>query len=556
MGSHRPIRGPINLGNPDAPDAQRYGFSVRILILVEEDVPRNDVLIVGAGPTGLVLALWLSKLGVRPRIIDKTAEPGTTSRALAVHARTLELYRQLDLADFVVEHGHKVPAVRLWVKGETQTRVDFKEIGSDLTRYSFLQIFPQDEHERLLIARLETLGVSVERRTELIGYRDKGDRVVAHLRLPDGRDEAWEAAYIAGCDGVHSIVRQTIGMGFPGGTYRHLFYVADVQASGPAVDGELHVDLEEADFIAVFPLAGKGRARLIGTVRDERAQHADTLKFEDVSRRIIDNLKVEVEKVNWFSTYHTHHRVTEHFRKGRAFLLGDAAHIHSPAGGQGMNTGIGDAINLAWKLHAVVAGRAPDTLLDSYELERIAFARRLVKTTDRVFTLATAEGKLAGIIRTRIVPTVLPALARFDVFREFLFRTVSQITINYRDCPLNAGQAGRLHGGDRLPWVAVDDSDNYEPLRAMTWQVHVYGTASPELGTWCKEHGLPLHVFAWRPEYQKVGFAQSALYLIRPDTYVGLAHGSGSADALQRYFHERTMRAETRSSAPRMQRES
>ena len=357
-------------------------------------MPCRDVLIVGAGPTGLVLALWLTRLGLKPRLVDKTAEPGTTSRALAVHARTLELYRQLDLAQVILERGHKVPAVRLWVKGEPRARIDFEEIASDLTPYSFLQIFPQDEHERLLIARLEELGVSVERRTELIGYRDEGDRVVAHLRLPDGRDETWEAAYIAGCDGAHSIVRQTMGMGFPGGTYRQLFYVADVQASGPALDGELHVDLEEADFLGVFPLAGKGRARLIGTIRDERAstesvpfgnerslsaERAQTLKFQDVSRRIIDNLKVEVEAVNWFATYHTHHRVTEHFRKGRAFLLGDAAHIHSPAGGQGMNTGIGDAINLAWKLHAVVAGRAPDALLDSYELERIAFARRLVK---------------------------------------------------------------------------------------------------------------------------------------------------------------------------------
>src|SRR5262249_13751967 len=159
--------------------------------------------------------------------------------------------------------------------------------------------------------------------------------------------------------------------------------------------------------LAVFPLAGEGRARLIGTVRDERAAHADTLKFEDVSSRVIENLKVDVEKLNWFSTYHVHHRVTEHFRRGRAFLLGDAAHIHSPAGGQGMNTGIGDAINLAWKLKAVLAGSAPDTLLDSYEPERIAFARRLVKTTDRVFTLATAEGSIAKIIRTRLVPKIL-----------------------------------------------------------------------------------------------------------------------------------------------------
>src|SRR5882757_2725205 len=148
-----------------------------------------DVLIVGAGPTGLVLALWLTKLGVKVRIIDKTAGPGTTSRALAVHARTLELYRQLDLADFVLAHGHKVPAIRFWVNGVPRARISFEEIGADLTPYSFLQIFPQDEHERLLIARLEAMGVSVERQTELLGYGDEGERIVARLRAPDGRYE-------------------------------------------------------------------------------------------------------------------------------------------------------------------------------------------------------------------------------------------------------------------------------------------------------------------------------------------------------------------------------
>src|SRR5882724_10686826 len=362
-------------------------------------MPQTDVLIIGAGPTGLVLALWLAKLGVNVRIVDKTAEPGTTSRALAVQARTLELYWQLDLADAVVERGHKVPAVNLWVKGEPATRLSFDTVGSDLTPYPFLQIFPQDQHERLLIARLEALGVSVERLTELVRFDDEGDRVTAHLRGPEGREEACEASFIAGCDGARSIVRETIGTGFPGGTYRQIFYVADDEAAGPALDGELHVDLDEADFLAVFPLAGEGRARLIGTVRDERADHAETLKFEDISSPAIEHLKVQVKKVNWFSTYHVHHRVAEHFRKGRAFLLGDAAHIHSPAGGQGMNTGIGDAINLAWKLAAVLAGRAPEGVLDTYEAERIGFARRLVATTDRVFSFATAQGRIARLIR-------------------------------------------------------------------------------------------------------------------------------------------------------------
>jgi len=148
--------------------------------------------------------------------------------------------------------------------------------------------------------------------------------VTARLRGLDGREESCEAAYIAGCDGVRSIVRETMSTAFAGGTYCHLFYVADVEASGLAIDGELNADLEEADFLAVFPLAGKGQVRLIGTVRDERADRAETLTFDDVSRRIIENLKVEVKTVNWFSTYHVHHRITQHFRKGRAFLCGDA----------------------------------------------------------------------------------------------------------------------------------------------------------------------------------------------------------------------------------------
>ncbi|MGH9808121.1 MAG: FAD-dependent oxidoreductase, partial [Terriglobia bacterium] len=215
---------------------------------------QSDVLIVGAGPTGLVLALWLTGLGAKVRIIDKTAEPGTTSRALAVQARTLELYRQLDLADAVVAKGHRVPAVNLWVRGERKARISLSDMGKGLTPYPFLHIFPQDEHEMLLVAKLESLGVSVERRTELISFNERQDGVTARLRGPDGNEQDCEAVYVAGCDGARSKVRESIGTGFPGGTYEHLFYVADVEATGPALDGELHIDLDEADFVAVFPL--------------------------------------------------------------------------------------------------------------------------------------------------------------------------------------------------------------------------------------------------------------------------------------------------------------
>ncbi len=196
----------------------------------------------------------------------------------------------------------------------------------------------------------------------------------ATLRRADGAEETCEASYLAGCDGARSTVREALATGFPGGTYSDIFYVADVEGSGPATNGEIHVDLGRSDFLAVFPLKGTGRVRLVGTVVERPADEHGQLTFDDVRDRVIGHLKFTIDRVNWFSTYHVHHRVAAKFREGRAFLLGDAAHVHSPVGGQGMNTGIGDAVNLAWKLAAVLNGGAADSLLDTYEPERIGFA--------------------------------------------------------------------------------------------------------------------------------------------------------------------------------------
>lgn len=187
---------------------------------------RSDVLIIGAGPTGLVLALWLSRQGVKVRIIDQTAGPGTTSRALAVQARTLELYRQLDLTQAILDQGHRVPAANLWVKGEQAAHLPLSSIGADLTPYPFLEIYPQDQHEQLLIERLQRFGVTVERQTELLGFIDHGHLVSAQLRGPDGQEETCQAFYLAGCDGAHSTVRKTLGIDFPGGTYQQVFYLS------------------------------------------------------------------------------------------------------------------------------------------------------------------------------------------------------------------------------------------------------------------------------------------------------------------------------------------
>lgn len=504
----------------------------------ENNMRTSDVLIVGAGPTGLVLALWLAKMDVKPRIIDKTAEPGTTSRALAVHARTLELYRQLDLTETVIARGHTVPAANLWVRGEKKARLDFSTVGSDLTPYPFLHIFPQDEHEKLLIDRLADFGVEVERSTELVSYREQGGKIVAELSGPDGV-KLCEARFIAGCDGARSTVRETMGTGFRGGTYHHVFYVADVEAGGPPLDGELHVDLDEADFLGLFPLKGEGRGRLIGVVNDERADHPESLTFDDVSERAIEHMRVDVTRVNWFSTYHVHHRVTGHFRKGPAFLLGDAAHIHSPVGGQGMNTGVGDAINLAWKLSAVIHGKAPDTILDTYETERIAFARRLVATTDRLFSFVSAEGAVADLLRTRVAPLVISGLARIETVREYLFRTVSQTLIEYRSSDLSQGHAGKVHGGDRLPWAAVSGIDNYASLAATDWQLHIYGQADPTVQAWAKAKGVSLQTFVWNDAYGDAGLKRDALYLMRPDSYVAFATEDHDPALAEKYFSDR-----------------
>lgn len=496
----------------------------------------DKVLIAGAGPTGLTLALWLTGQGVPVRVIDEHGGPGTESRAMVVHARTLELYRQLGLAERVVAAGHAATEMRFWAEGKARAALVFGDAGADPTPYPFVLVYPQDRHERLLVERLAELGVTVERSTTLTGFTDTGGHVVAQLRTADGREETVTTPYLVGCDGARSTVRHRLGTDFEGGTYAHLYYVADVEARLPGPAGEAQFALDGGDFVAVFPYDDRGLVRLIGTVRDERAGHADTLRFEDIRQDAIRSLGVSVSKVNWFSTYHVHHRVSSRFRVGRCFLAGDAAHVHSPAGGQGMNTGIADAANLAWKLAAVLHGKGGERILDSYEAERQAFARQLVDTTDRVFNFITKDGGFAEFVKAHVAPAVLSAAAHSDHVRTFLFRLVSQIMVGYRDSPVSEGTAGKVAGGDRLPWVPVAGADNYAPAGGIGWQLHVYGTVAPDVAGWCGDRGIAVRVFPWTPAHEQAGLERDALYLLRPDTYVGLATKDAAVAALERYF--------------------
>ncbi|HEX4333396.1 MAG TPA: FAD-dependent monooxygenase [Usitatibacter sp.] len=493
--------------------------------------PDSEVLIAGAGPTGLVLALWLTRYGIPVRVVDKAPRADNTSRALAVHTRTLELYQPMGLAQPVIEASHKLDAVNLWVAGRKRARARFGDMGKGLSPYPYSVIYPQDEHEKLLIERLEAAGVRVEREVEVVGIEDDREHFVsARLRHRDGTESRARCAFLAGCDGAHSFVRGAVHAGFPGGTYEHIFYVADVEATGPVTNGELNGALDAADFILVFPLRAEGHVRLVGTVRDDAAKRRGELRWEDVSKDILERMRIDVRKVNWFSTYHVHHRVANEFRDGRVFILGDAAHIHSPVGGQGMNTGIGDAINLAWKLAAMLKGRGAEAILDTYSTERRAFAMRLVASTDRAFTFVTREGAAARFVRLHLVPWLVPFAVRFDATLRFMFRTISQTSIEYRPSALSQGHAGAIHAGDRLPWVAPSEGTrgNFAPLDSMDWQVHVHGEAPRAIAQACERHGIALHAFAWQAAASHAGYERNAAYLVRPDAYVGWA-GAGEA---------------------------
>ena len=485
-----------------------------------------SVLIVGAGPSGLNLALALVRRNVACRVISDSGGPGRESRAMVVQARTLEFYGQLGFADEIVAQGIVAETAHVREGGEAGPSrevlsISFKEMGGGLSPYPFALAYPQDDHERFLIDKLRREGCEVEWGATLTHFREEEQGIRATIEHQSGRTEETEIAYICGCDGARSCVRETLHLGFPGGTYEQLFYVADVKiARGSPRD--LFINLGDHILTLMFPVRSSGMQRLIGLVPPELSDRHE-LRFEDIRSRVEPQLDIQVTEVNWFSTYRVHHRVADRFRVGRAFLVGDAGHIHSPAGGQGMNTGIGDAVNLGWKLAHVVQSRAHPSLLDTYEPERIGFARSLVATTDRAFTGLVRDGVIGEFTRRIIAPLVFGVATRFSLGRHAIFRTISQTRIHYPDSPLSRGAAGGVHGGDRLPWTGPRVSDNFEPLRSLDWQAHVYGKADRSLETTCRELNLPLHTFAWSDGAEDAGLERNVLYLVRPDGYIALA---------------------------------
>ncbi|BCJ51680.1 2-polyprenyl-6-methoxyphenol hydroxylase [Actinoplanes sp. NBRC 14428] len=466
------------------------------------------MLVVGAGPTGLMLANWLLKLGVRAIVTDGKPGPTRESRALVVQARSLEVYDQLGIGDQVIEAANRASAIAPGFGDRAFGRIPLGALGEGRTPYPWIQVLEQSRNEEILYEHLLSLGGTVRWGATVTEISSRSGAAGGVRAVVDG--EQVTARFCVGADGANSIVRKARGIAFDGVTNPHLFYVIDATAVGGLVEGAINVRPGGSDFLLGFPMNGRGNWRLIGLVRDDDGD--GTVGEGDARARIRRDFAVTYADSRWFATYRVHHRVAATFRDGPFFLAGDAAHVHSPVGGQGMNTGLQDAHNLAFKLADVIHGRATDAWLDRYEAERRPVARTLVATTDRVFGFVTSQRATMRLLRRLLVPLLAPVgvrlVPRSSNGGSRLFEYVSQVRIRY---PMLPDEPRDPVVGRRLPWTG----DNYAVLRALEWQIHAYGDPPGPPDT-----GLPFHRFAPAPA---TALQPDLLYLVRPDGFVAAA---------------------------------
>ncbi|HVG05379.1 MAG TPA: FAD-dependent monooxygenase [Burkholderiaceae bacterium] len=512
----------------------------------------TDVLIIGAGPTGLMLANQLARRGVRLLIIDRHAGPSLQTRALGVQARTLEIYSQLGIASQALELGKRATGANLWAEGHRTARIPIGDIGRNVSPYPFLLILGQDDNEQLLGKALRSHEVAVQWNTELVGLAQEERDVTVTLKQPDGTMGEVKAAWVAGCDGARSAVRELSAIEFVGAPYEHVFFVADTHVTGSMVPNELNVYLWREGFHLFFPMRGVDHWRIVG-ILPPQLRGRDDLSFEDVVPSVRERVgHLSFQACSWYSTYRIHHRCAARFRDRRCFLLGDAAHIHSPVGAQGMNTGLQDAYNLAWKLALVVSERADAALLDSYEDERIPVAHRLLNTTDRAFSLIVSDNWIAGLFRTRVLARAAALAMRVDGVRKLAFRTISQTGIQYRDGVLSETQsdlpATAPRAGDRFPWLRIKllpngaPEDLFEKLDDTRFNLIVIGQPASiqvlALGDLLRVHLIPTDAANER-ELARTQIPRPSFYLLRPDGHIGLAGIQLDAVAVDRYILER-----------------
>jgi 2-polyprenyl-6-methoxyphenol hydroxylase-like FAD-dependent oxidoreductase len=538
---------------------------------------RNDAatcLIVGAGPTGLALAAQLRWFGVPFRIIDRSLDRAHESRALAVQARTLEILDSLGIADALVARGNTSARLAIHFGAKRVASVTLGGIDAQDTRYPFILFVSQAETERLLGEHLAGSGVVIERGVELAELNADAQAVDCLLRHTDGREERLSVTYVLGCDGAHSFVRRNADFSFEGGSYPEEFVLGDVEADGPLEPGAINSFADGGGVAMFFPLGSPTTWRVIGMkAQRDRSPPETSADASPIGPLTLDELQsivavptagtVTVRDPAWLSHFRLHHRQVAHYRQGRVFLVGDAAHIHSPVGAQGMNTGIQDAWNLGWKLALVLRGQANEELLDSYQAERWPVGRTLLKYTDRVFstfTSAMSAGAFATWVRNVLVARLMPKLFETPSLRSWAFKFVSELGIRYRRSPVVSEGSPTLSGGpragDRLPDAQLTRDGKPVAMQRVVigpglglllcgeperWE----GARLDELASRYAEL-ISMHHLSTKPSpaallddgkvLALLGAEHGAQYLVRPDGYIAFRCSGYDLDALDAYL--------------------
>lgn len=509
----------------------------------------TDVIIIGGGPTGLSLACQCIRHGIGFVVVEKNSTVTPFSKAIGVQARTLEVYEQIGLAQPAIERGTIANRVRLLEGGEIRGEMNLRNFGKDLSQYPFLLLLEQSKNEELLYEFIRSHGGDVRWNTELETFSQDATGVTAQIKTTSGEQQTIRGKFLVGCDGASSPVRHGLGLTFEGSTFERLFYVADARVDWDLPHDALHVCLAKEVFVAFFPMPGEHRYRVVGTFPESKNEEQGEVVYEEIEREIKEQAKLQLElsDVRWFSLYKVHSRRVNKFSEGRCFLAGDSAHIHSPAGAQGMNTGIQDAYNLAWKLALVVKGLAGEELLDTYNEERLANAQRLLESTDRIFELAAGSHWLTSFIRTTIFPPVAGLVASLESVSKRIFPMISQIGLNYRNASLSEHtdeEPDDVKAGDRLPYFLLEGRSIFDKLKEPKF--HLLMFSKRDRGNECEEfvrnfgnladcHVIPItervtEIFERDDEFS---------VFLRPDNYIAFISADDPARMVEEYLQAR-----------------
>jgi len=470
-----------------------------------------------------MLACQLIRYGIDFIILDKNEGVTNYSKALGVHARTLEIYEQLGIVEKALAQGTVAGKVRMLAGAKVRGEVDLSNIGKGLSAYPYMLVLEQSKNERLLYDYMQTHGKDVLWQTKLENFSQSDAKVSAQVKTANGESTAIEAKYMVGCDGPKSVVRHGLGLSFEGSTFERLFYVADVQIDWKFSHDALHVCLAGDSGMAFFPMPGDNRYRIVGAFPEGFAKDEGEAPYEEIEQYIKEqsDIDLEISHVNWFSTYKVHTRHVEKFSSGRCFLAGDSAHVHTPAGGQGMNTGIQDVYNLAWKLAFVLQGKADIKVLESYNQERLENAKHLVETTDRMFNLVAGQGWFLKFMRTTVIPPLAKYIVALDVFKSRFFPLISQIGITYRTSPLSKHDGDNefsIKAGDRMPYFLLDGASIYDKLREPGYHLLVFTDKNDKPVTRMDIDSQSIYLTT---EIQRIfGTNKPFSVLLRPDNYI------------------------------------